>query len=147
MEDVKKWRKGSFTLEAAALTGGLLLVVFTTVFVNFYVHNRAWLTAAAYEAALTGSMEGALGNDAYTAAQERGRLLGNTGFFGLEGLQMTTSAGKKVEVEYRGTAVSAFGGVQAQVQGSGEAEIFRPASFIRKVRLARELGETFQQGD
>ncbi len=47
------------TIEAALLMPLLLLVVTITLYLLyfFYVHNKAWLTAAAYEAALDGSLE------------------------------------------------------------------------------------------
>ena len=45
------------TIEAALLMPLLLLVVMITLYLFFYVHNKVWLTAAAYEAALGGSME------------------------------------------------------------------------------------------
>ena len=55
---MKKLKKGSFTLEAALLMPLLLMVIMSMLYLDFFVHNRAWLTAAAYEAAVSGSMEG-----------------------------------------------------------------------------------------
>ena len=54
---MKKLKKGSFTLEAALLMPLLLTVIMSMLYLDFFVHNRAWLTAAAYEAAVSGSME------------------------------------------------------------------------------------------
>ena len=51
-------RKGSFTIEAACVMSLVLLVLMGVLYLTFFVHNRAWLTAAACESALTGSMEG-----------------------------------------------------------------------------------------
>ena len=56
----KQLRKGSMTIETALLMPVILLVIMTVLYLFFYVHNRAWLTAAAYEAALSGSMEAAV---------------------------------------------------------------------------------------
>ena len=53
----KQLRKGSMAIETALLMPVILLVIMTVLYLFFYVHNRAWLTAAAYEAALSGSME------------------------------------------------------------------------------------------
>ena len=55
---VKIEKKGSLTVEAALLMPVLLLVMMGILYLFFWVHNRAWLTAAAYEAAVSGSMEG-----------------------------------------------------------------------------------------
>lgn len=141
MEIRNSFRKGSFTIEAAGLMGSVLLVIFAVLYGNFYVHNRAWLTAAAYEAALTGSMAAAQEEDAYGAAQLRGQELGNTGFFGLTDLQMQTSTGSTVQIFYQGETASAFGGFASSLQAEGSAKVFKPVEFIRRVRLAKELGE------
>lgn len=55
---MKKVKRGSFTIEAALLMPVIFLVLMGVLYLNFFVHNRAWLTAAAYEAAVSGSMEG-----------------------------------------------------------------------------------------
>ena len=51
-------RKGSFTIETACVMPLILLVLMGLIYLSFFVHNRAWLTSAAYESALCGSMEG-----------------------------------------------------------------------------------------
>ena len=53
-----KARKGSFTIEAACVMSLVLITVMGVLYLSFFVHNRSWLTAAAYEAALAGSIEG-----------------------------------------------------------------------------------------
>ena len=50
-------KRGSMTMEAALLMPVILLVLMVTLYLFFYIHNRAWLTAAAYEPALDGAME------------------------------------------------------------------------------------------
>ncbi len=47
-----KVRKGSFTIEAACVMSLVLITVMGVLYLSFFVHNRSWLTAAAYEAAL-----------------------------------------------------------------------------------------------
>ena len=44
----KQLRKGSMAIETALLMPVILLVIMTVLYLFFYVHNRAWLTAAAY---------------------------------------------------------------------------------------------------
>ena len=48
---MKKLKKGSFTIEAALLMPLILMVLMGLLYLDFFVHNRAWLTSAAYEAA------------------------------------------------------------------------------------------------
>ena len=47
-------RKGSFTIETACVMPLILLVLMGLIYLSFFVHNRAWLTAAAYESAWKG---------------------------------------------------------------------------------------------
>ena len=42
---MRKIKKGSFTVEAALLMPVIFLVLMGLLYLNFYVHNRAWLTA------------------------------------------------------------------------------------------------------
>ena len=39
-------RKGSFTIETACVMPLILLVLMGLIYLSFFVHNRAWLTAA-----------------------------------------------------------------------------------------------------
>ena len=89
----EKIRKGSLTVETACVMSLILLVLMGTLYLCFFVHNRAWLTAAAFEAALAGSMEGVKEDGkVYDTALARCRELGNTGFFGAENLSAQSSA-------------------------------------------------------
>ena len=93
---MKKLKKGSFTLEAALLMPLLLMVIMSMLYLDFFVHNRAWLTAAAYEAAVSGSMEGYKKEaNIYETADIQGRMLGSQGLPGGENLSMQTNAGTK----------------------------------------------------
>ena len=87
-----KVRKGSFTIEAACVMSLVLITVMGVLYLSFFVHNRSWLTAAAYEAALAGSIEGVQKNgQIYEAASAKAQELGNVGFFGAENLSYQVS--------------------------------------------------------
>ena len=76
---VKKWRKGSMTVEAACLMSLILFILMGILSLFFWVHNRAWLTAAAYESAVSGSMEGIkTDGNARQEADRKSRELGST---------------------------------------------------------------------
>ena len=84
-------KKGSFTIEAACVMSLVLFTLTGLLYLCFFVHNRSWLTAAAYEAALAGSMEECREEGkGYETASLRSKELGNTGFFGAENLQSGT---------------------------------------------------------
>ena len=73
---MRKIKKGSFTIEAALLMPLVLMILIGVLYLDFFVHDRAYLTAAAYEAAVSGSMEGykKKGN-IYEKADTQGRML------------------------------------------------------------------------
>ena len=70
-----KVRNGSFTIEAACVMSLVLITVMGVLYLSFFVHNRSWLTAAAYEAALAGSIEGVQKNGQIYALLQRHRNL------------------------------------------------------------------------
>lgn len=140
MNKKKEWARGSFTLEAACVMSLVLLVLMGTLYLCFYVHNRAWLTAAACESALAGSMEGIRDEgQAAATARMRSRELGNTGFFGAENLSVQVNAGKEVEVVYAADTLSGFGGFSWKLQAEGKAGLTDPVEWIRRVKSVSDI--------
>lgn len=143
----KKYAKASFTIEAACVMSLILFVIVGTMYLCFFVHNRAWLTAAAYEAALAGSLEGVREDGKVSeTAQMRSRELGNTGFFGAENLNVHVEAGKSVEVSYSADTVSGFGGFSWKLKAEGASKVIRPAEWIRKVKSLADIADSVQNG-
>lgn len=133
-------RRGSFTIETACVMPLILLVLMGSLYLNFYVHNRGWLTSAAYEAALTGSMEAVKENGkVYENALVKGRELGNTGFFGAENLAMQVNTGSKVSVIYDLDTVVPFAGLKWHLRAEGTSKIIDPVARIRKLKAAAEI--------
>ena len=109
-------------------------------FISFLLCNRSWLTAAAYEAALAGSIEGVQKNgQIYEAASAKAQELGNVGFFGAENLSYQVSDGKTVKVSYQADTIAGFGGFRWVLRTEGSSKIIRPAQWIRKVKVASEI--------
>mgnify|MGYP004467491793 CR=1 FL=1 len=136
----KKMQKGSFTIEAACVMSLILITIIGVLYLAFFVHNRTWLTAAAHEAALTGSMEGVRKNgQTYEAASAKGEELGNVGFFGAENLKYQVSTGKTVKVSYQAETIAGFGGFRWTLKTEGSSRIIRPSEWIRKVKAAAEI--------
>ncbi len=135
----KQLRKGSMTIETALLMPVILLVIMTVLYLFFYVHNRAWLTAAAYEAALSGSMEAAVPDgNSREAALKKGNELGDTGFLGSENLKVQAEEGKKVQVTYDLDTFSVYGGFRSHLKVQEAVKVIDPVSWIRKVKSASE---------
>lgn len=144
---VKKIKKGSMTVETACVMSLILLVLMGTLDLCFFVHNRAWLTAAAYEAALVGSMEGVKEEGkVYEAAKTRCEELGNVGFFGAENLTANVEADDRVQVSYELDTIVGYGGLKWHLKTEGNAKIIRPAQWIRKVKAAGEVIKGIGEG-
>lgn len=134
-------KKGSMTVETACLMPLILLVIMGLLYLTFFVHNRAWLTAAACESAVSGSMEGIKKDGAvYDTARMRSVELGNAGFFGAENLSTQTNAGKEVRVTYDLDTISSYGNLSWHLRAEGKAAVVRPVGWIRKLRILRQLG-------
>ena len=137
---MKKLKKGSFTIEAALLMPLILMVLMGLLYLDFFVHNRAWLTAAACEASLSGSMEAVYQDgQAQTVAEIRGEELGNVGFFGAENLRCHVNAGKKkVSVTYEADTIAGFGGFKWTLKTEGSSKVIQPVKWIRRLKAAKE---------
>ena len=132
-------RKGSFTIEAAVLSGVFLFIFLGLFQLFFFVHNRAWLSCAAYEAAVTGSMAGELsGQDPEWSAFAKADYLKNSGLYGLEDLDLSVhiSALGNVEVKYAYKVPVIWQENRFAVHTSGNSRILRPVLWIRQVKAA-----------
>lgn len=139
----ENWKKGSFTVEASCLMGLVLFTVMGILNLFFFVHNKVWLTEAAYEAALTGSMEAVRGEgEGRKAAEEKAKTLGEVGFFGGEGLTIQVSEGKKIKAAYSLDTIPGFGGFSWKLKAEGNSLVIRPSSWIWKAKAA---AETFRE--
>lgn len=140
-EKYKQLKKGSMTVEIAALMPLILLVIFGSIYLFFFVHNRAWLSAAACEAALSGSMEAVKTNgQVYETAQMRCEELQNTGFFGAENLTGEVTAGKhQVTVVYDYDTVSSYGDLNWHQHVEETSQVILPVKRIRQMKAAAEL--------
>ena len=132
--------RGSFTVEAAFIIPVILFVIFGSLTLFFHVHNRAWLTAAAYESAVNGSISAySSDSEAFMAASVKSRYLIHSGFFNSENLHTYTSVGPVVKVSYSMDTVSSFGGLRWPVQVSGEAPVLRPVPWIRRLKSGYQV--------
>ena len=138
--------KGSLTVETACVMPLILFTLLGLIYLSFFVHNRAWLTAAAYESAVSGSMEGVRKNgQVYDTARMRSEELGNTGFFGAENLSTQTNVGKQVQVTYDLDTISSYGNLNWHLRTEGTSGIINPVKHIQKIRAAsailKEMGD------
>lgn len=113
----------------------ILMVLIGFLYLDFFVHDRAWLTAAAYEAAVSGSMEGyKKDGNIYEKSDIQGRMLVSDGLPGGENLSMQTNTGKEVQVIYQMEVPAGFLGQTWKIKVSGKAIPLRPTGWIRKIK-------------
>lgn len=134
-------RKGSLTIETAFLMPLILLVWMGVVSVCLFVHNRAWLTAAAYEAAITGSWDGIRKEgDAKSRAQEKAKMLLQNPLYGSKSIHTSVKKqGERLLVCVEGRH-SSYGGIHWRFEVMGSRKLCRPVSFIRKIRREQTGG-------
>lgn len=135
------WRKGSMTVETALLMPLVLLAWMGAVSACLFVHNRAWLTGAAYEAAITGSWDaiGAQG-DVEGRAREKLHLLLRNSLYGSRDIHgEVEKKDGRIFVTVRGRHGS-YGGLQWSFHVTGSRKLCSPVSFIREARRTKKTG-------
>ena len=140
--------RGSFTVEAVLLQGVLLLVIFLAIALYWYSHNRIWLTAAACEAVMTGSMENAWNPQAAEGVMEdKLEQIRENQVFPCENLTLEKHVGEeRIQVSCQGENSSVFGGWKGEFRIKEESRVTRPAEHIRRVRVWKELAEGAENG-
>ena len=137
-----KMKKASLTAEAAMVLPLVLISVIVVLSVCFFVHNRAWLTAAACESALCGSMEGEKGEEAAeAAAASRGETLVSEPLIGAGYPEMSVSVSNEIVVEYQ-LSVRAYGtGYLLSSSPVGKAFLLKASERLRSHLAETETGE------
>lgn len=134
-------RKGSLTIETALLMPIVLLVWMGVVSACLFVHNRAWLTAAAYEAAITGSWDAACKEgDVRSRAREKMNTLLQNPLYGSDRIRTAVkNQGDMLSVSVEGRH-SAYGGIQWKFHATGSRKLCHPVSWIRKIQKEQTGG-------
>ncbi len=143
----KHYLQASFTVEAALLFPFILAVIVLLIYEAFFIHDRAVMHSAAYEAALRGSEITDDDGDIETKVRE-------TGEREIEGMLLATKNpkmeievdSKEVRVTYRGDFIIPGGVIlPAGINKSGTGITVKarstrldPASFIRECRVIEE---------
>jgi hypothetical protein len=116
--------QASFTIEAALLMPCILLVLFSVFYLNFHVRNRAYLSAASCEQAVTD-------HDPE-----------NPDLFAAMNLSRSKEDGEEFRsVAFAADTIALYGGWKWSISEKGQYRIVKPVSFIWKLRAAKELPE------
>ena len=139
--------KGSYTVEAAFLFPLIMSVIVLIIYLSFFIHDRAVMDAASYQAALRGSLVTADKSDFMAKAEKAGdELLKDT-------LLVTRVSEKNIEmknntltVTYSGV-MSIPGGVnfipgipsELKMKVKSSATRLDPTGFVRSCRIIENL--------
>ncbi len=140
--------KASYTIEAALLFPFILSVIVLVIYGAFFIHDRAVLDAAAYEAALRGSEVTDKSDDIYAKVKKTGEDTIDGRLLATKDLDMDIQITKdQVSVRYSGE-FSIPGGVVLVpgmsfsgigVRAEGHSKRLDPGNFIRECRIVENL--------
>ncbi len=144
---MKKKYRGSYTIEAAFIFPFVMSVIVLLIYLSFFIHDRAVMDAASYQAALRGSLVTAGKSDFTAKAEKAGdELLKGT-------LLVTTVKEKEIEmknnlltVTYSGImkipgGVNIIPGIPSsiEVKVKSQAKRLDPTGFVRSCRIVENL--------
>lgn len=134
-------RKGSITVEAALLMPIWLLVIFGTFSVGFHAYYKTWLTCAAYEAAVSGSIKECNGGQGEETAQEKAKLLADQVYYGIRVPDIKTEERKEsCTVKYLTETTASFWGLSWKLEAVGKSEMINPSQKLRFFKNLKEVG-------
>ncbi|MDD3279384.1 MAG: pilus assembly protein [Lachnospiraceae bacterium] len=130
MKFKEELERGSFTVEAVFVVPIVLFALFFLLSVQFYLHQRTWFTAAAYEAAMSSEQET---EKAQRLLQENPITLGKA--------EYSADIGKKkIVITYRGQAFSAWILKAWDYEIQGRIERQQPVTHIRRLHVLKTAG-------
>ena len=128
-------KEGSFTVEAALVLPIVLFTLVGILWLFFFVHNRAFISAAVWEAAVLGSMEEMHENgDGAAAGEERIRERMAAGFYGIGSIRESVSGGDVITVICSADMPAPVYTFHWSFEETAGANVLRPALYIRRKR-------------
>ncbi len=133
---IRKRKKGSYTIEASLLMGVILPVLVGIIYMGFFLHDKSFTQAAAYEAAVYASLHA---DDKKTDVNDMANRLIKGRLLGTGGVICQSSAGEReVKVSCRGnfTVPGMIRQLLGQQQISSEVvlSVERPSKRIQRIR-------------
>lgn len=130
--------RGSYTVEAACLSGIILLTIFAVIFLTIGINKRLYYTARASEAAAAGSTE---------AVRERGDGLARARetLSTEKGSYSVTGSKREIVVSFEENINFPFGNLKWNIRGEVRSKVVRPVTFLEKVRKSRVLKKQLEE--
>ncbi|MDO4322998.1 MAG: pilus assembly protein [Lachnospiraceae bacterium] len=147
---MRKYLKGSYTVEAAVIFSTVFFVLAALIISMFYLHDRAVAQSAACEAAVAGS-NFIKTEERKKAAETVKNLVGEERFLGSRNIGRSVAVGEKeVRAVWRGTypipgfTAKYLSGNEFTIYKTWNCEVLNPADAIRKLK---GIGDLFIGGD
>ena len=140
---VKEFNKGSITVEASFIMGLALFIVFTTISICFYIHNRAWYSAAASETAITAATYAVRKKGAYQEIinEKISDFSKGPGFpDSCKGL-FSNSNKEQIKLKTLATMPIWMSPKSLQMNVEINSKVIRPTKFIRKIQSLQIIKE------
>ncbi len=148
---MKKYCSGSYTVEASLLFPFILGVISLVIYISFFLHDRALLDAASYQAALRGSLVTNDSSDFLSKAEKAGDEI-------ISGkLLATRDLVKDIEMEGNTLTVRYTGSIklpsgiffipllpgEVTVSAESKAKRLDPTGFVRKCRIVENIKDSY----
>ena len=146
MERMKRARnltKGSVTVEASFVVGITLMVIFVALSICFYMHNRAWYSAAAGETAITASTYAVRKGGKYQEVIERkrGSFAEGTGFMDACPEMISNSSDEQIKIVTKVTVPILMSTRVIEADIDSSSKVIKPVKFIRKIQSLQIIKE------
>lgn len=130
--------QGSYTVEAALISGVMLLTVFAVLLLAVGINKRLYDTAKSCEAAAAGSTE-SVRESGDGLSKAKAVLSQEAGHYSVTGSK------REVVVNFEDNIHFPFGNLKWHIQGNVKAKVIRPVLFMEKVRKAKAWKEQLKQ--
>ncbi|SKB97594.1 TadE-like protein [Lachnospiraceae bacterium] len=143
MHRIRKAYKGSLTVEASLLFPFILMVIVISIYAMFFLHDRAVLDAAAYEAALRGCEITSEKADVMAKVRKTGEETIEGRLLSTRNVNMDVSiTGQDIRVRYTGefkvpggvNLVPEAGFSALTIKAEGHSSRRTPVSYVREIR-------------
>lgn len=152
---INKKYKGSYTVEAAFIFPLVMSVIVLIIYLSFFIHDRAVMDAASYQAAMRGSLVTANKSDFLSKAEKAGDELLK------EALLVTRVSEKNIEMKNNTLTVTYSGimsipggvnfipGIPSELKMSVKSSATRldPTGFVRSCRIIENLKDAAANSD
>jgi len=143
MNNKNKFDKGSITVESTFIMGLALLIVFTVLALCFYMHNKAWYSAAAGETAITAATYATRKDgDFYGIIDDKVVAFADGAKFPdiSEGL-ISKSDTTQMSISVKGKVPLVINPQTFQIEVDVSSKVIKPVKFIRKIQSLQMIKE------